>query len=60
VDNKEAAGIQDLREVTQKPRIIEPLLQISGILKQTNSKNVPMFAANPNSPLKEEKEEVLE
>lgn len=59
IENKEAAGFQDLREVTQKPRINEPLYPLAdskGNFKQITNKNIPNLPINIIAPLQEEKE----
>ena len=59
IEAKEAAGLQDLREITQKPRINEPLYPMAdskGNFKQMTNKNIPNLPINVVPPPMEEKE----
>lgn len=59
IESKEAAGFPDIREVTQKPRINEPIYQLAdskGNFKQSTNKNIPNIPISVIAPLGEEKE----
>lgn len=50
LENKETTGFQELREITQKPRMNEPMLNLAdpkGNPKQLTNKNISILPSNP-------------
>lgn len=56
IESKEVVGFQELRQVTQKPRMNEPFYSIADSkanFKQLTNKNISNLPINPVLPLKE-------
>jgi hypothetical protein len=50
IDSKQDTGFQELRDVTQKPRVNEPFYftgESKANLKQLSNKNISNFPSNP-------------
>lgn len=50
LENKESAGFQELREITQKPRMNEPVINLAdskGNPKQLTNKNIAIIPSIP-------------
>lgn len=50
LESKEVNGFQELREITQKPRLNEPLINLAdskGNPKQLTNKNISILPPNP-------------